>query len=69
MTDTTPVLAVSIEDAARAVGVSASTVRRMIIGGQVAATRIGRRQVIPAEELRRLVEQGTEGGEVCAPNP
>jgi excisionase family DNA binding protein len=40
--------------AARLLGVSARTVRRMVADGRLGAVRVGRRRVVPVFELRQL---------------
>jgi excisionase family DNA binding protein len=46
----------SIEDAARAMGISKSTMRRAIAQGSLSVSRIGRRIVISDEILHRFVQ-------------
>lgn len=47
-------LTVGIEEAARALSVSASTVRRLIRRNHLLTVRIGGRVMVPTVELRRL---------------
>jgi excisionase family DNA binding protein len=54
----------SIEDAARATGISKSTMRRAIDQGKLPVSRIGRRVVISDETLHRFVQdQSTSASE------
>ncbi len=48
-------LAYSVVEAAKRLGVSADLVRSAIDRGEIAARRVGRRVLIPARELRRLL--------------
>ncbi len=51
-------LAVSIDEAARLIGLSPHTIRAYERRGLIRATRIGTRVLIPIAELRRLIEEG-----------
>jgi excisionase family DNA binding protein len=51
-------LAYRIEDAARAVGVSASYMKRKVASGEVPSVKWGRIRLIPADGLRALLERG-----------
>ncbi len=51
-------LAVSIEEAARLVGLSPHTIRAYERKGLIKATRLGTRVLIPVSELHRLIEIG-----------
>jgi excisionase family DNA binding protein len=51
----------SIEDAARATGISKSTMRRAIDQGKLPVSRIGRRVVISDETLHRFVQDQSTG--------
>lgn len=48
-------LAYSIRDAQAASGLGRSTLKELIRNKRLRVTRVGRRILIPAEELRRLV--------------
>jgi excisionase family DNA binding protein len=50
-------LAYGISDAARVVGVSPSTIKRLLAAGQLASVRIGARRVIMRTELERLLAE------------
>jgi excisionase family DNA binding protein len=51
-------LAISIKEAAEALGVNPYTVRNYIRDGKLIASKIGRRVLIEPSELRRLLDQG-----------
>lgn len=48
-------ISVSLEDAAKLVGVSLWTIREAVMTGKLAAKKAGRQHVIPLMELRRWV--------------
>ncbi|MFN8027971.1 MAG: helix-turn-helix domain-containing protein [Acidimicrobiia bacterium] len=43
-------------------GVSESTVRRLIASGYLESAKVGRRRMVTAESLERLLERVMEGG-------
>ena len=45
----------TMEEAARALSISDSTVRRMVRSGAIRSVRIGKRMVVPASEVTRLL--------------
>lgn len=47
-----------VEDAARVMGCSVSTVRRMVRGGEIAHRRAGKRIVVDLASLKPAAEQG-----------
>ena len=47
--------AYSMREAANKLGVSISTLHRLVMRGEIKAARIGGRKVIPASEIRRLL--------------
>ncbi len=49
-------LAVSINDTVAALGVGRTTVYAMIADGRLEAFKLGRRTLVKAESIRRLVE-------------
>jgi excisionase family DNA binding protein len=49
-------------DAARAVGLSLSELKRIIKAGQIQEKRQGRRRLIPAAELQRFVDAMPSAG-------
>jgi excisionase family DNA binding protein len=51
-------LAVSLEEAAKLLGLSKFTIRRYVSRGLLKATRCGRRIIIPIAELKRLALEG-----------
>jgi excisionase family DNA binding protein len=51
----TAALALSVDDAARALSLSPRTVRKLIATGELPATRIRRRVIIAIDDLRRLI--------------
>jgi len=54
-TPTVERLSFGVAEAARALGVSAKTVSRLVAAGTLRSVRIGGRRLIPADELRRLL--------------
>lgn len=54
-------LLVSVEEAARAIGGSRSTVYRLIESGDLARVKIGRRALVTAESVRVYVDGLVEG--------
>ena len=52
-------LAYSIDETARLLGVSRTTVNVLIRRGELRSVKLGWRRVVPASEIRRLLEQGT----------
>lgn len=58
---TIPILAVSIKEAAAALGVSPWTVRKYVRLGRMRPVRIGRRVLIEPAELQRLIDRGRLG--------
>lgn len=48
-------LAISINDTARALSVGRTTVYAMIADGRLEAFKLGRRRLVKAESIRRLV--------------
>lgn len=50
--------ALSKRDAAERIGVSESTVNRLVAAGQLRAVRIGSRVLIPTSEIDRLLASG-----------
>jgi len=49
-------LAISINDAAKALSLGRTTVYAMIADGRLEAFKLGRRRLVKAESVRRLVE-------------
>jgi excisionase family DNA binding protein len=49
-----PRLSYSLTEAAAATGISLATLHRKIASGELKGVKVGRRRVIPADELRRL---------------
>jgi excisionase family DNA binding protein len=52
--------AFGVVETARALGICADTVRRMINKRELKAVRVGRRVLVPASELRRILVEGLE---------
>lgn len=48
-------LAVSINDAARALGLGRTSIYAMIADGRLEAFKLGRRRLVKAESIRRLI--------------
>jgi excisionase family DNA binding protein len=60
---TTDRLALSIEEAAERIGVSADLVRNLATAGTIPSAKVGRRRVIPVAGLEAFIEaQTTVGG-------
>jgi excisionase family DNA binding protein len=55
-------LSVGLEAAGHMVGLSQTTLRRMIRRGELRAARAGRRILIPVSQLRRLARPGATTG-------
>lgn len=51
------VLAVSVNEAARIIGVGRTSIYSMIRDGQIEAIKIGRRTVIKTSSLHRIIDQ------------
>lgn len=60
-------LTVSIEEAARRLSVSASTVRRLIVGQRLLTVRIGGRVMVPMAELKRMTTPAQKAADEPAP--
>lgn len=56
-------LAYSIAESARLLGLSESTVKRLLASGKLVAVRVGVHRRIPRDELYRLLEPPTEAQE------
>lgn len=52
--------AISIQEAARRLGVSEQTIRRQIKDGHIRSFRVGWQVRIPESEIRRIMEGGDE---------
>ena len=50
-------LAVSIGDTVKALGVGRTTVYSMIATGELEAFKLGRRRLVKADSIRRLIER------------
>jgi len=50
-----PRLAVGPEDAASMIGVSTSTMRRLLDSGAIRSVKLGRRRLVPIEALAELL--------------
>jgi len=53
-------MALSVNEAANALGMSASTVWKLIALDHIRVVRLGRRTVITIQELQRLLTEGTQ---------
>ena len=51
-------LAFSVQEVAAALGLSASSIWKWISLGQLRAIKVGRRTLIPADELNRILKSG-----------
>jgi excisionase family DNA binding protein len=49
---------IAISEAARRLGVSPFTVRRLVRGGDVVAVNVGARRLIPSSEIERIMRSG-----------
>ncbi len=56
MPNTIAPLAYSVEDAAKQLSVSAQSIRRLIERGELKARHVGRRVIVPKNELERWLE-------------
>ncbi len=56
MPNTITPLAYSLEEAAQQLSVSSQSVRRLIDRGELKARRVGRRVIVPKNELERWLE-------------
>lgn len=52
-------LAVDFKEGSRLTSLSPFTLRKYVRDGKLRATKCGRRWIIPMEELRRLVQEGS----------
>jgi excisionase family DNA binding protein len=53
----------SIESAAQALGIGRTLLSRLVKDGRIAAVRLGRRTLIPVQEIDRLIaDRALEGG-------
>lgn len=61
-----PRLALSLQEAAQAVGVCGKTVSALIHDGRLRSVRVGTRHLVPISELQRWLdtEAGQDGSEV-----
>ncbi|QIG16449.1 helix-turn-helix domain-containing protein [Pseudomonas monteilii] len=57
MTQTTPTLAIGIDDAARAIGVSRSVIYEVVARGELPSFKLGRRRMILAKELETYINR------------
>jgi excisionase family DNA binding protein len=57
-------LSYTLNEAAELTGISAYTLRRMVLRGQLMSARIGKKILIPAGELQRIVAVGANSGPV-----
>jgi len=53
---------ITLTEAAAILGVSYSTMRRLIRQGKINAIRVGRIVLIPKEEIEKLIKELTKGG-------
>ncbi|MFB6400945.1 helix-turn-helix domain-containing protein [Pseudomonas putida] len=56
-TQTTPTLAIGIDDAARAIGVSRSVIYEVVARGELPSFKLGRRRMILAKELETYINR------------
>lgn len=52
------VLAVSVNEAARIIGVGRTSIYSMIRDGRIETLKIGRRTVVKTSSLRRIIDEG-----------
>ncbi len=50
---------INVDEAARIVGVSATTIRRAIKDGKINVRRFGSRVIIPRSEIERILSKGS----------
>ncbi len=60
---------VALSEAARMVGVSVYTIRRLIAGGDVLAVNVGARRLVPMSEIDRIVQRGAGQARVKKGSP
>jgi excisionase family DNA binding protein len=60
---------VAISEAARMVGVSTYTIRRLIASGDVLAVNVGARRLVPVREIDRIVRRGAGQGRAVKVDP
>lgn len=58
--NTVPRTAYSLDEAARSLGLSRRTLYDLMDRGQLATVKLGKRRLVPATELERLVSTQTE---------
>jgi len=49
---------VGLSEAARQLGVSIDTIRRLVARGEVVAVNVGARRLVPVSEVARVVQRG-----------
>ena len=49
---------VGLSEAAKTLGVSVYTIRRLVARGDVAAVNVGARRLVPVSEVERIVQRG-----------
>lgn len=59
---------VNVNEAAKLLGLSSWTVRKLIASHRLRAVRINRRVLLQPEELRRIIEEGSSNRNSC-PGP
>jgi len=55
-------LAVSVDEAAKLLGVSPFTIRNYVASGRLRAVRVGRRVLVPMEVLEKVMVEGVSRG-------
>jgi excisionase family DNA binding protein len=61
MADENKRVAFTLKECAKGVGLSRDSIRRAIARREIRAVRIGRRILVPASEMARLLSSDTEG--------
>ncbi|NJL32379.1 MAG: helix-turn-helix domain-containing protein [Phycisphaerales bacterium] len=59
-----PALALSVHDAAAALGVSGRTIEKMVARGELPSFRVGDRRLFSVDSLRAWVREKSAGGEI-----
>ena len=63
--DTLQARAVTIKDATRLYAISRTALYRLIAEGKLSKVKIGKRTIIPVEQLERLISPGAPAGDAA----
>lgn len=56
----TPPLAISVGEAAKALGVNHTSLYRLLMRGELGSVKVGRRRIVPVSALQAFLERGLE---------